>query len=157
MNDRAQGVAAAELIAALVRPEIRSLSAYAVPRGEGMIKLDAMENPYALPDAAWARVASALAQTPINRYPDGGADAVRGALRSALGIPASLGLLVGNGSDELIQIITATLARPGAAMLAPEPSFVMYRRNAVYSGMRFVGVPLAWGVWKTLESAIKIF
>ena len=143
MNDRARGVAAAELIAALVRPEIRALSAYAIPKGEGMIKLDAMENPYALPDAARARVASALAQTPINRYPDGGADAVRGTLRSALGISASLGLLVGNGSDELIQIITATLARPGAAMLAPEPSFVMYRRNAVYSGMRFVGVPLA--------------
>jgi histidinol dehydrogenase len=97
VNDRAQGVAAAELVAALVRPEIRALSAYAVPRGEGMIKLDAMENPYVLPDAARARVAPALAQTPINRYPDGGAGAVRAALRSALGIPASLGLLVGNG------------------------------------------------------------
>jgi histidinol-phosphate aminotransferase len=143
VNDRAQGVAAAELVAALVRPEVRALSAYAVAKAEGMVKLDAMENPYALPDAMQAMLASALAQVPINRYPDGGADAVRSALRSALGIPASLGLLLGNGSDELIQIITATLARPGAVMLAPEPSFVMYRMNALYSGMRFVGIPLA--------------
>ena len=143
MNDRAQTPSAAELVTALVRPEIRSLSAYPVAKAEGMIKLDAMENPFALPDAARARLGSALAQVPINRYPDGGADALRSALRGALGIPESLGLLVGNGSDELIQIITATLARPGAAVLSPEPSFVMYRMNALYSGMRFVGVPLA--------------
>src|SRR5205085_5095644 len=46
-------------------------------------------------------------------------------------------------SDELIQIITLALARPGAAVLAPEPSFVMYRMDALYAGMRFVAVPLA--------------
>jgi histidinol-phosphate aminotransferase len=51
--------------------------------------------------------------------------------------------MLGNGSDELIQLITLALARPGAAMLAPEPSFVMYRLNAIHAGMRFVGVPLA--------------
>ena len=143
MNDRAQPSAAAGLVAALVRPEIRALDAYAVARAEGMVKLDAMENPHLLPEAERAVLASALAQVPINRYPDGGADAVRSVLRRAFGIPASLELMVGNGSDELIQIVTATLARPGAAMLAPEPSFVMYRRNAIYAGMRFVGVPLA--------------
>ena len=143
MNDRAQPSAAAGLVAALVRPEIHALEAYAVARAEGMVKLDAMENPHLLPDAERAVLASALAQVPINRYPDGGAGAVRSALRRAFGIPASLELMVGNGSDELIQIVTATLARPGAAMLAPEPSFVMYRLNAIYAGMRFVGVPLA--------------
>ncbi len=51
--------------------------------------------------------------------------------------------MLGNGSDELIQVITSALARPGAAMLAPDPSFVMYRLNALHAGMRFVGVPLA--------------
>jgi len=142
MNDRAQPSAAAGLVATLVRPEIRALEAYAVARAEGMVKLDAMENPHLLPEANRAALASALAQVPINRYPDGGADAVRGALRRALGIPASLELLVGNGSDELIQIVTATLARPGAAMLAPEPSFVMYRLAALAAGMRYVGVAL---------------
>ncbi|MDQ2963305.1 MAG: histidinol-phosphate transaminase [Pseudomonadota bacterium] len=125
-----------------MRPEIRALSAYAVAKAEGMIKLDAMENPYALPAAVRARLGDALARVPINRYPDGAGDAAKGALRRAFSIPAGQGLLLANGSDELIQIITSALARPGTAMLVPEPSFVMYRMNALYTGMRFIGVPL---------------
>jgi histidinol-phosphate aminotransferase len=133
---------AAELVAAVVRPEIRALSAYAVAKAEGMIKLDAMENPYALPAAVRTRLGEALARVAINRYPDGAAEAAKGALRRAFSIPIDQGLLLANGSDELIQIITSALARPGAAMLVPEPSFVMYRMNALYTGMRFIGVPL---------------
>ena len=132
----------ADLVTAVVRPEIRALSAYAVARAEGMIKLDAMENPYALPAGVRTRLSEALARVPINRYPDGAADAAKGALRRVFSIPVDQGLLLANGSDELIQIITSALAWPGAAMLVPEPSFVMYRMNALYAGMRFVGVPL---------------
>jgi len=134
---------AADFVARLVRPEIRALSAYAVPKAERMIKLDAMENPYALPGPVRARLDAALARVALNRYPDGGADAARLSLRRALAVPAGHGLLLGNGSDELIQIVASTLARPGATVLAPEPSFVMYRRSALFAGMRFVGVPLA--------------
>src|SRR5215470_9486046 len=145
MNDRPQtsASAAAEVVAAVVRPEIRALSAYAVADARGMIKLDAMENPFLLPEAIRAKIASVIRDVPVNRYPDGGAHAVKAALRAALSLPDSAGLVLGNGSDELIQIITSAVARPGAAMLAPEPSFVMYRMNALYAGMRFVGVPLA--------------
>jgi histidinol-phosphate aminotransferase len=142
MNDRTHGAAVAQLVAGLVRPEIKALSAYEVAKAEGMVKLDAMENPHALPGTVKARLGAALERVPINRYPDGGADAVRASLREAFDMPDAFGVLCGNGSDELIQIITATLARPGAAMLAPEPSFVMYRMNALYAGMRYVGVPL---------------
>jgi histidinol-phosphate aminotransferase len=134
---------AADVVAAVVRPEIRALTAYAVAKAPGMIKLDAMENPFPLPEPVRAKVAAAVAAVPVNRYPDGGADAVRAALRVSLGLPDSVGIVLGNGSDELIQIIVSALAKPGAVMLAPEPSFVMYRRNALYSGMRYVGVPLA--------------
>ena len=132
----------ADHVTAVVRPEIRALSAYAVARAEGMIKLDAMENPYSLPAGVRTRLSEALARVPINRYPDGAADAAKGALRRVFSIPVDQGLLLANGSDELIQIITSALACPGAAMLVPEPSFVMYRMNALYAGMRFIGVPL---------------
>src|SRR5256885_4098251 len=47
---------AADIIADVVRPEIRALSAYQVARAEGLIKLDAMENPHALPEAVRSRV-----------------------------------------------------------------------------------------------------
>jgi histidinol-phosphate aminotransferase len=132
----------ADFVAKVVRPEIRALSAYHVAKAEGMVKLDAMENPYAIPDPVRARMDAALARVAVNRYPDGGADATRAALRRALGIPAGLDVLLGNGSDELIQIVASALASPGATMLSPEPSFVMYQRSALLAGMRFVGVAL---------------
>jgi histidinol-phosphate aminotransferase len=142
-NNELRTRAPAAVVADVVRPEIRALSAYAVAPADGMIKLDAMENPFTLPAAIRAKIASTVADVPVNRYPDGGARAVKAALRETLSLPDALGVILGNGSDELIQIITSAVAKPGTTMLAPDPSFVMYRLNALYAGMRFVGVPLA--------------
>ncbi|HEY3179991.1 MAG TPA: histidinol-phosphate transaminase [Casimicrobiaceae bacterium] len=125
-----------------MRPEIRALTAYHVAKAEGMIKLDAMENPYALPADVRMRLATELAEIAINRYPDGGADAVKRALRASLALSDDVALMVGNGSDELLQIITTAVAKPGAAVVAPDPSFVMYRLYAVYANARYVAVPL---------------
>ena len=143
MSDRPPGLDAAGIVAAVVRPEICALAAYSVAASEGMIKLDAMENPFPLPDAVRGRLGAALSHVAVNRYPDIAAGRVKQALLRAFAIPDSVGLMLGNGSDELIQLITSALARPGAAMLAPDPSFVMYRLNAIHAGMRFVAVPLA--------------
>ena len=137
----------AEIVAAVVRPEIRALSAYAVARADGMIKLDAMEVPYRLPPEVareGRRRRRRGAGQPLSRT--AAPRACKTALRDAFGIPESLGLILGNGSDELLQIVTIAVARPGVTMLAPEPSFVMYRMNALYAGVRFVGVPLAAGL-----------
>src|SRR5437667_263806 len=148
MNDpRAPGLAAsaddvAAHVAATIRPEIRALAAYPVAKAEGMIKLDAMENPYSLPADVRTRLANALSEIAINRYPDGGADVVKAALRASLALPDDVALMVGNGSDELLQIITTAVTKPGAAIVAPDPSFVMYRLYAVYANARYVTVPL---------------
>ena len=133
---------AADLVAATVRPEILALTKYAVAKAPGMIKLDAMESPFSLPEGIRAKVAAAAASVPVNRYPDGAADALKAALIRAFGLPPPTNVILGNGSDELIQLITLALARPGAAMIAPEPSFEMYRMNALFANMRYVGVPL---------------
>ena len=63
-------------------------------------------------------------------------------LRDAMGIPPALEIVLGNGSDEVIQMLSLLLARPGAVALSVEPSFVMYRLSAIAAGMRYVGVPL---------------
>ena len=128
--------------AELVREEILALKPYQVPDAAGMIKLDAMENPYRLPEALREEVGRVVAGLAINRYPDPAAPALKARLRETFAIPAAAGLLIGNGSDEIIAIVAQTLARPGAVMLAPEPSFAMYRMNALFTRMRFVGVPL---------------
>jgi histidinol-phosphate aminotransferase len=101
-----------------------------------------MENPYSLPDELAHALGDALSRVPINRYPDGSGDAVKDALRSAFDLPADAGLLLGNGSDELIQIITSSIATREAGVLAPEPSFVMYRRNALMAQAPFIAVSL---------------
>ena len=126
-----------------VREEIRALSAYHVAPAAGLVKLDAMENPYRLPAPVAERLGRSLAQVAINRYPDPGAPGLKSALRRAMAIPGDLPMVLGNGSDEILQMIAVALARPGATMLALEPSFVMYRMSAITAGMRYVGVPLA--------------
>jgi histidinol-phosphate aminotransferase len=127
----------------LVREEILALKAYHVASASGMIKLDAMENPYRLPEALRDEVARMVATLPLNRYPDPTAPELKARLRDVFGIPGASEILIGNGSDEIIQIVAQALARPGAALLAPEPSFAMYRMNALFTSMRYVGVPLA--------------
>lgn len=132
----------ADLVTRLVRPEIRALSAYHVPDAAGLIKLDAMENPYGWPEEmkrAWLDV---LRDVALNRYPEPDAPRLKHALRVALGVPAGMEILLGNGSDELIQIIALAVAARDRAVLAPAPTFVMYEMIATFAGMRFAGVPL---------------
>ena len=126
-----------------VRPEIRALSAYHVPAVGDVLKLDAMENPYPWPDASLrARWLDTLAGIAANRYPDPRASEVGTRLRAHLGLPDDQRLLLGNGSDELIQLVTLAVARPGATVLVPEPTFVMYRMIATFCGLECIGVPL---------------
>jgi histidinol-phosphate aminotransferase len=126
----------------LVRPEILALRAYHVPDSRGMVKLDAMENPYPLPEALRRELAQVLARTELNRYPDPAGSRLRELLARKMQVPAGMELLLGNGSDDLIQMITLTLAKPGAVMMYPGPTFVMYAMNATFFGMRAVSAGL---------------
>jgi histidinol-phosphate aminotransferase len=127
---------------ALVRDEVRGLAAYHVAPAEGLVKLDAMENPYRLPPALREALGKRLSEVDVNRYPDPGGELLKQRLREAMAIPQPLEILLGNGSDEILQIVTLALAKPGAAVLSVEPSFVMYRLAALAAGMRYAGVPL---------------
>ena len=126
----------------LVRPEIFALSAYAVAPARGMVKLDAMENPHLLPAEMRRELAERLAAVELNRYPEPNAPRLRELLIRRMQVPAGMDLLLGNGSDDLIQIVALALARPGAAMMYPSPTFVMYSMNATFSGMRAIPVAL---------------
>lgn len=126
----------------VVRDEIRALSSYHVPASAGMIKLDAMENPYGLPDDLRADIGAIVADAPLNRYPDADARELKAALRRLMAVPDGMDVLLGNGSDEIIQMLCQVCARPGAALLGVEPSFVMFAMVAKVCGLKFVGVPL---------------
>lgn len=126
----------------LIRDDIRAMTAYAVPSAEGLVKLDAMENPHGLPEALRREIGEVVACAQLNRYPDPAAPALLSRLRKVTGIGSQYGVLLGNGSDEIIHIIVQSVARPGAAVLAPQPSFVMFGVYARLAGARYVGVPL---------------
>jgi histidinol-phosphate aminotransferase len=127
----------------LIRPDILEMPAYKVADASGYIKLDAMENPFRLPEALRRELGHRLSDVLVNRYPDPAGGGLKPLLAQTFGIPDAAAILLGNGSDEIITLITQTLAGPGARVLAFEPSFVMYRLNALFSRVGYIGVPLA--------------
>ncbi len=131
-----------ELVRHWIRSEIRHLSAYHVADAAGLIKLDAMENPYTWPDELRSAWLHRLQSVDVNRYPDPHATELMQRLRDYLDLPAHIALLPGNGSDEIIQFIAMALSGPERSILALEPGFVMYRMIATFCGMKYTGVPL---------------
>ncbi len=125
----------------ILRPELSQLQAYAVADPGKMIKLDAMENPYTWPDSIKSQWLEHLSQCEINRYPDPGARKLVEVLKHLNPIPDSHDILLGNGSDEIIQLLLMA-ARPRATILSPHPGFVMYRQIAVSLGLNYQSVSL---------------
>ena len=127
-----------------IRPEIRAMSAYHVPDASGFIKLDAMENPYTLPDDLKAQLAQCLADVALNRYPVPTYDALARRLRDYAQIGDAHGLMLGNGSDELIHLLSMAVSKSDekVTILAPSPSFVMYRMSALLNHVDYVEVDL---------------
>ena len=130
------------LVEQIIRPEILRLSPYHVPSSSGMIKLDAMENPYSLPETLQEEIAQLVTTISANRYPDSNSVSLKSSLRETMEIPMGMDIMLGNGSDEIIQIIALALARPGAVLMSVEPAFVMFRMIATYTNMEYIGVPL---------------
>ncbi len=127
----------------LLRAEIADLRSYHVADARGLIKLDAMENPYGWPESLRKQWLGVLEQAALNRYPDSRAGQLREDFCKAFSVPAGVQLMFGNGSDELIQLLVLSIAKPGACILTVTPSFSMYRLIAQFIGVRVIEVPLA--------------
>ena len=125
-----------------IRPAVQKMKAYHVADASGKVKLDAMENPYTWPDQLKQQWLAELKEVDVNRYPDAYAVTLQERLRETMSIPDDMSIILGNGSDELIQIIAMAMAQADSTYLAPEPSFVMYQAIAEMVNVRFVGVPL---------------
>src|SRR5215210_5421563 len=126
----------------IIRDEVLALAGYHIPDHGGMVKLDAMENPYRLPEDVCGQIAAIVSHAEINRYPDASAGPLKSRLRATLGIAQDQKLILGNGSDEIIQMLMLATARPGATVLCVAPTFVMFRLIAAYCGMRYADVQL---------------
>ena len=126
----------------LIRQDVQSMHAYAIQDSAGMVKLDAMENPHRLPAALQAELGRRLGALALNRYPDGRVNALRRALADYAQMPEGFDLMLGNGSDELISLLSMACDVEGGSVLAPLPGFVMYAMSAQLQGLKFIGVDL---------------
>ena len=126
----------------LLRAELATMRAYHVADTKGMIKLDAMENPHPFPASLQDQWLNTLKKVALNRYPDPQATLLKQAFREKFAISSGLELLLGNGSDELIQLLILAIARPDACILTVTPSFSMYKLIAKFIGVHVIEVPL---------------
>ncbi|MHB8844371.1 MAG: histidinol-phosphate transaminase [Nitrospirota bacterium] len=125
-------------IISLVRPAVRALAAYHIDETPVRVKLDAMENPFLLPDAVRKEIGRASSQALINRYPDPSAKKLKQAIARYWKMdPARM--ILGNGSDELIQAIVLAFGGP---VVVPTPSFAMYELTGRALSQKVVAVPL---------------
>ena len=125
-----------------LRPELTRLQAYAVADAAGCIKLDAMENPYVWPPALREQWLTRISRAQINRYPEAGPAVIKQKLKAQFGGADSCEILLGNGSDELIQLLILAVAKPSACLLTVRPSFSMYTIIAQWLGVRCHAMPL---------------
>lgn len=140
-------VSLTDKVKAFIRPQIQALSAYHVPDSADTIKLDAMENPYQWPDDLTEQWLDVIRDVELNRYPDPGARVLKQHLRESMDVPDGAEIILGNGSDELIQMIMMAMAGKDTAgeshsVLSVEPGFVMYKMIATFMDMPYIGVPL---------------
>jgi histidinol-phosphate aminotransferase len=124
-----------------VKPSVRQLGAYTLQAYEPRIKLNQNESPYDVPQAIKDRIHADLAERPWNRYPPFVASNFIQAVSEATRWPSD-GILVANGSNELIQSVLAVTVGPGVSVVIPEPTFTLYRLMTEVNGGTAVSVPL---------------
>lgn len=119
---------------------MRGQKAYAAGTPQSCrIRLDANENSFTLPPEVHDEFIDALRKVALNRYPESGSSLLRTGFAEAYGVGRDM-LMLGNGSDELIQILCTSLTC--ATVLVPVPTFVMYRITSLNNGHMVKEVPL---------------
>lgn len=140
--DAAASVSVPDAVLARIRPDVCAMQPYHVQPAAGMIKLDAMENPFPLPQPLQQALGERLGALALNRYPGERTQLLQQRLLDYAQAPQGAAIVLGNGSDELISLLALACAQPGAKVLAPLPGFVMYGMSAQLQGLEFVGVDL---------------
>ena len=138
-----------------LRSDIKNIDAYYVPVSKDMIKLDAMESPFGVPEDLKVEFLKCIEQSEVNRYPEADPSPLKDTLRSLMDIPDEFGILLGNGSDELIQLLALACSKDDLIM-SFEPSFVMYELVSKYVNLEYFGVQLDSNFDINLSDALLI-
>lgn len=125
----------------VIKPEVRGLSAYTLKHFDADVKIDQNENPYELPMDLKQQVVDRVLHRPWGRYPEFVPAAVIKTLAKFTGWPEE-GILVGNGSNELIQASLSVTLGPGRRLAVPQPTFTLYKLMATTLQADVHAIPL---------------
>ncbi len=130
----------------LLSPNVNNFQPYN-PKGdpnnhlgdESLIRMNANESPYPVPKAVLDKAFKSIQDTPLNFYPDTDSTELRRAIGAYLHFPMEQ-ILVGNGSDEMIDVLIKTFVAAGDAVVSHDPTFSMYRIFTEIIGGKYYGV-----------------
>jgi histidinol-phosphate aminotransferase len=123
----------------LLRPNIRAMAGYTPgeqPRDGTFIKLNTNENPYPPSPRVLEAMRAALSGDRLRKYPDPLGTAFRHTAGRVLGVDPE-GILIGNGSDDILTIVTRAFVPEGGLVVSPTPSYLLYRTLAELQGACF--------------------
>jgi histidinol-phosphate aminotransferase len=126
-----------------LRPNIQAMAGYTPgeqPRDEVFVKLNTNENPYPPSPRVLAALVEAVSGERLRKYPDPMGNAFRQAAARLHGVEPE-NILIGNGSDDILTIVTRAFVPEGGLVVSPSPSYLLYRTLADLQGARFQTVP----------------
>ena len=131
-----------------LRPNIRSMAGYTPgeqPQTDGFIKLNTNENPYPSSPRVADSIGEVLRSDRLRKYPDPTGAAFRRTAAKLHGVEPDC-ILIGNGSDDILTILTRAFVPEGGLIVSPTPSYLLYATLADIQGAKFEGVPFthAW-------------
>src|SRR4051812_43990403 len=130
-----------------LRPAIQKMHGYVPgeqPKGDNIVKLNTNENPYPPSPKALAAMEAVLRSDRLRKYPEPLGDVFRRAAGKALGVDPEA-ILIGNGSDDVLTVLTRSFVPEGGLIVSPTPSYLLYKTLADIQGARFEGVPFVPG------------
>ncbi len=128
-----------------LRPNIRSMAGY-VPgeqvNSPDVIKLNTNENPYPPSPRVFEAIQAALTSNKLRKYPQPLGNDFRNAAGEVLGVDPD-SILIGNGSDDILTILTRSFVPEGGLIASSTPSYILYKSLAEIQGARFQSVPFS--------------
>jgi len=126
-----------------IRSNVLSMAGYAPgeqPRDGEYVKLNTNENPYPPSPRVFEAIRQALTGDRLRKYPEPLGDTFRHAAAPVLGVEPNQ-ILIGNGSDDILTVLTRAFVPEGGLVASPSPSYLLYRTLANIQGARFRTVP----------------
>src|SRR3954451_20046464 len=136
-------------MSSFLRPNIRAMAGYVPgeqPRDGEFVKLNTNESPYPPSPRVFEAIRAALTGDRLRKYPDPLGTEFRQMAARVLGVEPDM-ILIGNGSDDILTILTRAFVPDGGLVVSPTPSYLLYRTLAEIQGARFQTVPYLMPDW----------